>query len=250
MIFTEFCFAQMSTTTIDYTYRHKFDTIDKNKISKTKYRLLFDSKSMKCYNLDELNSLNSLSAMIAKQNPDSEIDFNKKILPQSFTSLVYDNLINNYFEKVNDIFYTIERKFVYNWRLTDEKKVYMSKECQKAIGNFKGREYEVWFTTEIPYPIGPWKLGGLPGAILYAKDKTGDVEFEAYAVNTNYKEESLELPTQFYKVTKEKLEAIKEEYSNNLSLGLKVTSRHADGTEFTPQRKVKTKPNNPIELKE
>ena len=243
-------FAQMSTSFIDYTYKHKADTIDKTKLSKANFRLLFDSKSMKCYNIDDLNNLNKLRESFAKQNPNSGFDNNEKITPKSFTSFMYDNPLNNYFEKVNDIYYLEERKFVYDWKLTDDKKVYMSRECQKAIGNFKGREYEVWFTTEIPYPIGPWKLGGLPGAILYAKDKTGDVEFEAYAVNTNYTEETLELPTQFYKVTKEKLEVLKEEYLNNLSSNLKVTARHADGTEFTPKRKIKTKPNNPIELKE
>jgi len=39
-------------------------------------------------------------------------------------------------------------------------------DCRRAIGKFRGREYEVWYTTDIPIPGGPFKLGGLPGLIL------------------------------------------------------------------------------------
>lgn len=35
--------------------------------------------------------------------------------------------------------------------------------CKSATAEFRGRKYKVWYTMEIPIPIGPWKLGGLPG---------------------------------------------------------------------------------------
>ncbi|MBR5176623.1 MAG: GLPGLI family protein [Bacteroidales bacterium] len=55
-------------------------------------------------------------------------------------------------------------------------------ECHKAIGVFRGRTYEAWFTESIPSTAGPWKLGGLPGAILLAEDTDHKCRFEAQSV--------------------------------------------------------------------
>lgn len=63
------------------------------------------------------------------------------------------------------------------WQIKPETKMIGSFACQKAIGSFRGRRYMVWFTPEIPLPIGPWKLGGLPGAILEARDVSEQVQF-------------------------------------------------------------------------
>jgi GLPGLI family protein len=59
------------------------------------------------------------------------------------------------------------------WKIKKQTKKIGKYTANKAIGEFRGREYTVWFTYEIPLPIGPWKLKGLPGAILEAKDKEG-----------------------------------------------------------------------------
>ena len=50
--------------------------------------------------------------------------------------------------------------------------------CVKASGTFEGREYDVWFTPDIPVPFGPYKLCGLPGLILEAKSRDGKVSWE------------------------------------------------------------------------
>ncbi|MEG1650143.1 MAG: GLPGLI family protein, partial [Rikenellaceae bacterium] len=41
-----------------------------------------------------------------------------------------------------------------------------------------GREYEAWFTTEIPISEGPWKFYGLPGLIAKLHDKQKHYSFE------------------------------------------------------------------------
>lgn len=43
----------------------------------------------------------------------------------------------------------------------------------QATTVFRGRTYTAWYAPDIPYPIGPWKLHGLPGIILEAYDDEG-----------------------------------------------------------------------------
>lgn len=50
-------------------------------------------------------------------------------------------------------------------------------ECLKATGYFRGRDYEVWFSPDLPISSGPYKLGGLPGLILEAQSTDGLVHF-------------------------------------------------------------------------
>ena len=49
--------------------------------------------------------------------------------------------------------------------------------CKKAMTELNGRTWTVWYTLDIPYSNGPWKLGGLPGLIMDAHDKKGDFSF-------------------------------------------------------------------------
>lgn len=40
----------------------------------------------------------------------------------------------------------------------------------------------MWYTLDLPYNDGPWKLSGLPGLIMKADDTKGDYSFTAISI--------------------------------------------------------------------
>lgn len=61
----------------------------------------------------------------------------------------------------------------FNWVLTGEAKQIGSLNCKRATCSFRGRDWEAWYTEEIPIPEGPWKFCGLPGLIVQIRDTEG-----------------------------------------------------------------------------
>ena len=64
------------------------------------------------------------------------------------------------------------------WTLKDEQQTIHGYRCQKATCRWRGRDYEAWFTSEIPIQRGPWKFGGLPGLIVKIYDAKKEYNFE------------------------------------------------------------------------
>ena len=68
------------------------------------------------------------------------------------------------------------------WTLKDEKLNICGYQCQKALCHWRGRDYEAWFTQQIPLKSGPWKFGGLPGLIMKIYDTNNIYTWEAVCV--------------------------------------------------------------------
>jgi GLPGLI family protein len=68
------------------------------------------------------------------------------------------------------------------WQISNDVKNINSYRCNKATCHFHGRNYTAWFTLDIPCQWGPYKLQGLPGAILEAYDDRNEVSFYATKV--------------------------------------------------------------------
>ncbi|WP_370998723.1 GLPGLI family protein [Mucilaginibacter sp. RCC_168] len=64
------------------------------------------------------------------------------------------------------------------WKISSDTATFSSLHCQKAVCNFKGRSYTVWFCPDLPVRTGPWKLNGLPGVIVDAHDSKNEVIFK------------------------------------------------------------------------
>ena len=57
------------------------------------------------------------------------------------------------------------------WTLTDDTLTVSDYLCQQATATFRGVEWRVWYTEEIPSSAGPWRLRGLPGLIIKAESE-------------------------------------------------------------------------------
>lgn len=124
------------------------------------------------------------------------------------------------------------------WELVDNSKNILGYKCNKALTSFRGRNYEVWYTTEISGKYFPWKLKGLPGTILSFTDMEHAYTFEAKTLTLNRKipQEFLDRITNtlktfgntaiFYKkdieYENEFLEEKRREYLSSLPVGTKT----------------------------
>lgn len=84
--------------------------------------------------------------------------------------LISDELVMNKYRMIDSI------KDI-SWQIYSDTQTINGLSTQKAIANFKGRTYEAWFSSSIPYPFGPWKLKGLPGLIVKASDTKSEFTF-------------------------------------------------------------------------
>lgn len=64
------------------------------------------------------------------------------------------------------------------WKISDEKQKIKTYNAQKATVDFGGRKWIAWFTTDIPFPDGPYKFYGLPGLIVKVSDEAGNYSWE------------------------------------------------------------------------
>lgn len=84
-----------------------------------------------------------------------------------------------------------------DWRLEDADTVICGYKCRAASADVRGRKWRVWYTEEIPLPDGPWKLHGLPGLILEAREADGFYSFACVGIE-KVNIEMAELPERRY----------------------------------------------------
>lgn len=109
-----------------------------------------------------------------------------------------------------------EKRLAINWLLVDSTKEIDGHICRLAIGEFRGREYSAWYDPEIRVNHGPWKLHGLPGAIIYAVDSTKELAFKAISIDTVGSFKFPELPS-LTKVSRELYRRKREEVYDRMA---------------------------------
>lgn len=158
---------------VNYTHTFYKDTVSHNRFNDL-HCLEIGSQISKYYSLNGVKVDSTWATATKQMNPfkdlakDVQINYEDYYFnyPSKGTLMVSSGVIN--------------REYVYQepvptmeWLLQQEKTEILGYECTKAVTSFRGREYQVWFTPEIPISSGPWKFNGLPGLILKAEDSEG-----------------------------------------------------------------------------
>ncbi|KFF09459.1 hypothetical protein IX38_02915 [Chryseobacterium luteum] len=69
------------------------------------------------------------------------------------------------------------------WKLENEYKDILGFKAQKATAEFRKNLWTVWFTKDLPYFDGPWKLNSLPGLILEAQSMEGHMIYKVIKIS-------------------------------------------------------------------
>ena len=88
--------------------------------------------------------------------------FPDEVFTQNGKQTVFKEFLRNRFV------FPLEDKVL--WQLDKDTKKIGSYLCHKAVGKYKNRTYEAWYTSEIPINDGPYIFKGLPGLILEIYD--------------------------------------------------------------------------------
>jgi len=236
---------------IDYEFIHFYDTSNTSKVHKEILRLYYNQNSAVYKSLSRAIFDSTTKSNIEKSALDNKLtNLNLGQLPtgsieQFFTlNKRMQTLTFRKFLKVN--YLTIDSTTI-NWTLHPDTLIILGYRCQKATCTFKGRSYIAWFSIEIPYSIGPWKLKGLPGIILKADDSKGHVSFQAKGINTYNSVIDIKLPENpRYTTYKELMNAIKV-YRENPNAIQSDGSINIEAKGNSILKKT-TKANNPVEL--
>lgn len=113
-------------------------------------------------------------------SPDGRPNINRRGVGSNIEYYQYPNekkLVTK--DELMAISYAIEGPMpAIDWKTTGDTAAFGGLHCQKATGHFKGRDYIVWFCPDLPVHTGPWKLNGLPGVIVDARDAKNEVVFK------------------------------------------------------------------------
>lgn len=64
-----------------------------------------------------------------------------------------------------------------NWIIKDDTKDILGYQCRKAELNYRGRDYEAWYSEDLPISYGPYLFHGLPGLIFEINDVENEYRF-------------------------------------------------------------------------
>lgn len=133
-----------------------------------------------------------------------------------------------------DYFRIEEPQPIFEWVMAEAEAEILGYPCRKATCSFRGRDYEAWFTPDIPMSNGPWKFSGLPGLIVKIADTENHYQWELVGVKKLSGTPIEEVQQQFIQTSREKFAKTKQRAKEDmlgymLASGVKVTVTGSDG---------------------
>ena len=246
---------------VKYNFSYITDTLFRNKVYSEKMILFFNNSQSKFLSYDKMIEDSTELVKMDSMMQTGKIGYTgqkKNRIPTIIHKFFNSDTLNILQEYLTKFFLVKNIQPPVKWEIQSDKKNILGYICQKAQCFLKGRNYEVWFANQIPIAAGPWKLSGLPGIILEAKDAKAEVVFLCTEIaQINYSNDLLKIPSQVNITTRKELDEIIEYYTNNPIEALKAvigdndfSVKIASSSSKIPSKRVVKKPNNPIELSE
>lgn len=179
LVFSAFFYSQ----TRMYIYEYKFvpDSTKKDSIvvENTRLEIFKDHSEF----LSDLTA--KKDSAIATANERNESQANIQLADGKYRDKTYKSKNQVYtIDYIGIQPFKVIRKLKLKWSLSTEKRIIEGYNCQKATVNFGNRQWEAWFTQEIPVQEGPYIFGSLPGLIV----KISDIENQhSFLLVANYK---------------------------------------------------------------
>ncbi len=165
-IFSIFAFSQ--THRFIYKLNYKKDSLS-DKTEKVNMVLDINDKEVQFY---EFRAIRVDSANRRSNG------FSNYIFPFAKLKRIIASEKNLNFYFIADNYFSYESNDEIKWQIQPETKVKENWKLQKATTNFAGRNWEAWFTSDIPFSEGPYKFKGLPGLVVEIKDNKNNFNFE------------------------------------------------------------------------
>lgn len=187
------------TTEFVYDYSYSVDTLDRLDDSRVSDRMLLQISPDGISKFSSFRNLTVDSILMRssrEQIADAAIE--GKLSNGEFMT-IYKNYPEGkltHTEKIcTDWLCYREEMPVFDWEPLDSVTEVLGYECRGARCRFRGREWTVFYTEDIPVSDGPWKLCGLPGLIMKASDDKGHYTFGCVGIKSGS-----ERPITVYKV--------------------------------------------------
>ncbi|MEO7531474.1 MAG: GLPGLI family protein [Sediminibacterium sp.] len=229
------CFAMYAQydsvfATAEYSFSHIDDTTQLS-FPRTAKMKLFLAKKISLY--IDYNRMNAtLEVRKSGAWPAGELE--KASMVDSYTKN-FQNSQLTFIAPAGSNYYSIEEKIpVIDWVIIQETKVIKGFPCQKATCKFRGRNYEAWFCSQIPYSNGPWKLGGLPGLILEAYDVNKEVTFTFVGFEYITDLPVIEIPKGYEKKTPQEYNIYREALNKDAN-ARNLAAASSEGNVYTGQ---------------
>ncbi|UTX49793.1 GLPGLI family protein [Chryseobacterium sp. MA9] len=166
-----------------YEYKYILDSTAKDKPEVEIMLLDVAAKGSKFYSKDSFESDSLMASAMEKQLQMGvkELDFSgikfKGKISYSVEKMYPDYSVN-FFTNLAADEYVVQDARKQEWKIFSDKAEIGGFKVQKAIGNFAGRKWTAWFTTDLPIQDGPYKFHGLPGLIVKLEDASHTHSFE------------------------------------------------------------------------
>jgi GLPGLI family protein len=164
-----------------YEYKYIPNSKEKDTIRKDMMALDITEKGSIYQSLSSMERDSIVKARVAEmmKNPEGnkKLDFSSGKFQKGSVEYVVNKSYPDYKttlkQRVQADTYIISDDKKIDWKIGTETQKIMNYTVQKATTNFGGRNWVAWFTTDLPFPDGPYKFHGLPGLIVKLEDSTG-----------------------------------------------------------------------------